>query len=546
MTNTVPDLANSRCIFIIGSNLSANHPIVARWVLRAKDAGADIIVADPRRTPTAWFSDLHLPLRPGSDVALLNAMMHVIVKEKLQNREFVAARTTGFEQLAPLIEGCSPQTAAEITGVAAQDIVRAARMYAQSKASAIVYCMGVTQHVTGTEGVMSCANLALLCGQIGRPGTGVNPLRGQDNVQGACDMGGLPGVFPAYQPVTDPAARERLATLWRVPPETLSPRPGLTVLEMEHAALHGSVKAMYIMGENPMVANPNSKQVRASLSALEFLVMQDIFANEASEFAHLLLPATVWAERDGSKSATDRRVQWSFRAVEPPGETRPDWWIISQVARRLGFDFRYDCSSDILDEINRAAPSYGGITPERVRGALGGIHWPCPNPEHPGTPILHSAQFLKADGRGVFSPVFYKPVAEPTDDDYPLMLTTGRTSLHYNSGAMTRRSKPLIYREPRNYIEMNTADAAAMGVKNGDMVRVRTRRSGIEVRARVTHTIAPGVVFMPFHFPETNELTVDALDPISRIPEYKAAACRVERLEGGEETAGGESNVRVL
>ncbi len=537
MTNTAPDLANARCLFIIGSNLSENHPIVARWVMRAKDNMAKIIVADPRRTPTTWISDLHLPVRPGTDIALLNAMMHVIVKEGLHDAKFLADRTSGVRELLPVLERYSPEASAEITGVPASDIVRAARMYAASEASAIVYCMGVTQHVTGTRAVMSCANLAMLCGQIGRPGTGVNPLRGQNNVQGACDMGGLPNVFPGYQPVVDPAVRERFAKAWGAPVDAFSPKAGLTALEIEHAALHGEIKAMYIMGENPMVVNPNSKQVRESLSKLDFLIMQDIFANEASEFAHLLLPAAAWAERSGSKTATDRRVQWTFQAVEPIGEAKPDWWIISQVAKRLGFDFNYEGPGDILNEIMRVAPSYGGMTPERLQTTIGGIHWPCPDTAHPGTPVLHTVRFPKPDGLGLLSPVEYEPVAEPTDASYPLVLTTGRLSLHYNSGAMTRRTKPLIYREPQSYVEIHREDAAPLGIRDGDRVRVSSRRSAIAVNARVTDTIARGVVFMPFHFVETNELTIAALDPTSRIPQFKAAACRIEKIERGEENA---------
>jgi len=541
MTNPFADLANARCIFIIGSNLAENHPVVCRWVLEAKERGAFVIVADPRYTPTAWLADLYLQLKPGTDIALINAMMYTIINEGLHDAAFVARRTTGISGLTRVVEGYKPQDVAGLTGVPAADIVRAARAYAKAPASAIVYCMGVTQHTSGTRIVINCANLAMLCGHVGRPGTGVNPLRGQDNVQGACDMGGLPNVYPGYQKVTDEAVREKFEIAWS-PVENLEPgtrnlklpaQPGLTVTEMIDAAGEGHIKAMYIMGENPVVGDPNSRCVRASLEKLDFLIVQDIFPNETSELAHLLLPAAAWAEKSGSKTTSDRRVQWSFQAVEPPGEARPDWWIVCQIAERLGWgdNFHYGSPEEILSEINQVTPIYGGLTPERVKSTPGGIPWPCPDADHPGTPVLYRRRFEKPEGRGVIIPVGYEPPAEPTDEEYPLVLTTGRMALHYNSGAMSRRSEPLLRREPEVYVAMNGEDAVRIGIADGELVRVATRRGEVTARARVTHTIRPGVVFMPFHFPETNMLTNDALDPQAKIPEYKVAACQVRRVK---------------
>ena len=534
MTNPVDDLANAGCIFIIGSNPAENHPVAARWLLDAKEKGAFIIVADPRYTPTARLSDLHLQLKPGTDIALINAMMHTILNEGLHHVEFIAQRTSNFTALERLIEGYAPQDAAALTGAPAGYIVQAARVYARSKASAIVYCMGVTQHRSGTLGAANCANLAMLCGHVGRPGTGINPLRGQDNVQGACDMGGLPDLFPGYQVVADSDVRAKFAALWETPPERLSGNPGLTLVEMEEAAGAGQLKAMIIMGENSVVSNPNSRQVRESLSKLDFLVVQDIFPTETSELAHLRLPAAAWAEKCGSKTTTDRRVQWSFQAVEPPGEARPDRWIVCQLGERLGLgeNFRYDDAEDVLIEISRAVPIYGGMTPARLKSTPGGIHWPCPEPGHSGTPILYEDHFESPEGRGVFVPVEYEPPAEAVGPSYPFLLTTGRVALHFNSGSMSRRTESLQRRSPEVFIEINSDDAAREGITEGERVIVSTPRGAVEAVARVRSAIMPGVLFMPFHFPETNELTTDVLDPRAKIPEFKAAACRVQKASG--------------
>ncbi len=530
MTNPINDLAKSDCILVIGSNFAEHHPIVSRWVLDAKDHGATIMVADPRITATAWSADLHLPLMPGSDTSLINAMMHVIIEEGLQNDDFIQNNTEGFQALRELVQDYTPEMAERITHVPAAKIVKAARAYARAKASSIVYCMGVTQHSCGTETVINCANLAMLCGQVGRPGTGVNPLRGQDNVQGACDMGALVNVFPGYQAVGDPAVREKFALAWNCLQEQLSPKPGLTLVEMTYAVLRDEVHGMLVMGENPIVGDPNSNHVRAALEHVEFLAVIELFMSETAELADIILPAASFAEKRGTKTSTERRVQWMERAIEPLGEARPDWQIICDLAARLGLAgaFPYATEEQIFTSIQRLTPSYAGITPARLKKSHGGLQWPCPTSGHPGTPILHSKGFAKPDGKGRFKPVEYRLPAEEVSEEYPLVLTSGRVVMHYNSGAMTRRTRSLMQREPENFVQMSYQTAEQFGIQEDGMAVVTTRRGRATARARLTRQIPEGVLFMPFHFLETNQLTSDALDPTAKIPEYKVAAARIE------------------
>jgi formate dehydrogenase alpha subunit len=513
MTNPLPDLAHADCVFIIGSNLAANHPTAARWLWHAKDRGARVIVADPRLTPTAWLADIFLQLRPGSDVALLNGMMHVVVNEGLADRDFLARRTTGFEALARHLQDYPPARAAELTGVPQAQIVAAARAYATAPASTFVYCMGITQHTTGSDNVQACADLALMCGQIGRPGAGLMPLRGQNNVQGACDMGALPDFLPGYRPVDD---------------------PGLTVVEMMQAAEAGEVRALHIMGENPVVSDPNSDQVRAALDRLDLLVVQDIFMTETAALADVVLPAAAWAEKSGSYTTTERRVQWSHSAIDPPGQAHPDWLILCDLASRLTSQvssvppWDYSSPEAVLSEINQSIPLYAGIGPQRLVGSNEGIFWPCPAADHPGTPILHTERFATVDGRARLEPVAYVPPAEAAEDAYPLTLTTGRLAVHHNSGSMTRRSPSLWGQAPALFVELSPADATRLGLSDGDATEVRTARGRATARARVTDTVGDGLAFLPFHFPGTNRLTADVLDPRAKIPEYKVSACHVE------------------
>ncbi len=536
MTNPIVDLANADCIFAIGSNFAENHPIISRWVLDAKQCGATLIVADPRFTSTAWSADLFLPLLPGTDTSLINAMMNVIIEEGLWNEEFVREKVEGFDELRDLVSQYPPARAAMITGVPAEDIIKAARAYATSEASSIVYCMGVTQHICGTETVKNLANLAMLTGQIGRPGTGVNPLRGQDNVQGACDMGALPNVFPGYQPVTDEANREKFARAYDMEPEDISPTPGLTLVEMTRAIDEGKLRGMVILGENPLVGDPNAAHVAEAFKKLKFLAVIEIFPSETTELAHVILPAASFAEKRGTKTATDRRVQWLERAVEPVGEAMADWKIICRLASRMGFEkqFTYPHEEAIFYEIRAMTPSYAGLSPERLQNIPGGIPWPCLAANDPGTPILYTQSFNRPGGMGKMAPVEYIPPAEVTSDEYPLVLTSGRVTLHYNAGAMTRRTRSLQEREPELFVQVNPQTAESYGVREQAEALVTTRRGEAKARVRVTRRIPPGVLFMPFHFPDMNLLTNDALDPTAKIPEYKVAACRIRPAEEGD------------
>jgi formate dehydrogenase alpha subunit len=527
MTNPIADLANSKCIFIIGSNLAENHPILTRWIHRAKDAGAVVIVADPRMTHTAWMADIFLQLKPGTDVAILNGMAHVIINEGLTDNEYIAKWTRGYEDLVDVVKDYSPEKAAEITGISAGDIIRAARAYAISPASAILYSMGITQHTTGTDNVQAISNLALITGHLGKPGTGVMPLRGQNNVQGACDMGALAEFYPGYKRADDPQTTKFFSEAWGV--DSLPAGRGLTATEMIDAAAAGEIKAMYIIGEDPANSDPSSNYTRDSLEKLDFLVVQDIFITATAQLADVLLPAAAWAEKEGSYTSTERRVQWSCKAIEPPGEAKSDLEIVCEVAGRLGFKLDYPDAASALAEINRFVPQYSGITRERLNGF--GLVWPCPSSDHPGTPILHAQGFKLKDSRAIIMPVHYKPAAEDVSREYPFILTTGRVSVHHNAGSMTRRSPSLMEREPDPFVEINTADAYKLSIADGEEVMITTPRGKTTALARLTDRVKSGVVFMPFHFPGTNVLTADFTDPEARIPEFKVSACKISRRD---------------
>jgi formate dehydrogenase (coenzyme F420) alpha subunit len=527
MTNPIADLANSKCIFIIGSNLAENHPILTRWIHRAKEAGAVVIVADPRMTHTAWMADIFLQLKPGTDVALLNGMAHVIIKEGLIDNDYITKWTRGYEELVEAVKDYSPEKVAEITGISASEIIRAARAYAISPASAILYSMGITQHTTGTDNVQAISNLALIAGHLGKPGTGVMPLRGQNNVQGACDMGALAEFYPGYKKADDPQTTKFFTEAWGV--ESLPAGRGLTATEMIDAAAGGEIKAMYIIGEDPANSDPRSNYTRDALEKLDFLVVQDIFLTATAQLADVLLPAAAWAEKEGSYTSTERRVQWSCKAIEPPGEAKSDLEIVCSVAGRLGLKLYYPDAASALAEINRVVPQYGGITRERLNGF--GLVWPCPSSDHPGTPILHAQGFNLKDGKAIVMPVCYKPAAEDVSWEYPFVLTTGRVTVHHNAGSMTRRSPSLMEREPELFVEINTADASKLRIADGDEVMITTPRGKTTALARLTDRVKRGVVFMPFHFPGTNVLTADFTDPEARIPEFKVSACKISRRD---------------
>ena len=525
MTNTIDDLVEARAILVVGSNTTAAHPVIGYRVQKAvREHGAKLIVVDPRRIPLVSVADLWLPVRPGTNVALINALMHVILAEGLADREFIAARTEGFAALEALLPDCTPEWAAGVTGVPARDIYRAARLYAGSGRGAICYTMGVTQHSSGTDGVLALANLAMLTGNIGRRGTGVNPLRGQCNVQGACDMGGLPNYYTAYQKVEDAAARARFEAAWGV---KLPSAPGRTLGEMLHGAATGEIRGLYVLGENPLVTDPDLAHVRQALARLDFLVVQDIFLTETAQLADVVLPAACFAEKNGTFTNTERRVQRVRAATTPPGEAKSDWRIVAAISGAMGHPMIYGSAAEVMAEINRVTPSYARITYQRLEAY--GLHWSSAAPGPPATPILHTTEFTR--GKGLFTPVAYRPPAEQPDAEYPLVLTTGRSLWQYHSGSMTRRSAGLDRLAPHSWLEIHPTDAGRLGVRDGDAVSVASRRGRVTTVARVTGTIKPGVVFMPFHYAESaaNELTNTAVDPVAKIPELKSCAVRVEK-----------------
>ncbi len=527
MTNSIEDLELADCIFVIGSNTTECHPVIGSAIKRAvMHRGARLIVADPRRIELAELADVHLRQRNGTDVALINAMMHVILAEGLQDERFIAERTEGFEELRRAVEPYTPALAERITSVPADDIVRAARMYARVPAGAIIYSMGITQHATGTDNVLSLANLAMLTGNVGKGGAGVNPLRGQNNVQGACDLAALPDVLPGYQKLDDPEVREKFKAAWgAVPPD----QPGLTVVEMINAAAEGRLKALYVMGENPMLSDPDTNHVAEALSKLEFLVVQDIFLSETAELAHVVLPAAAFAEKDGTFTNTERRVQRIRRALRPPGQARADWEIICELARRMGYEMSYPHPGAIQDEIAALTPSYGGISYDRLED--GSLQWPCPQRDHPGTPYLHKDRFAR--GKGKFHAVEFIPPRELPDEEYPFVLSTGRILQHFHTGTMSRRADVLDRLVSVGVIEINPADAARLGIADGQEVKVRSRRGQIRIAARLSERVAVGSVFLAFHYREApaNRLTIAALDPVAKIPELKVCAVRIEPVE---------------
>jgi formate dehydrogenase alpha subunit len=523
MTNTIGEIADADFILACGTNTVEAHPVISYRINQALHKGAQLVVVDPRDTDLAKWANIHLRLNPGTDIALVNGMLNVIINEDLYNKEFVANRTEGFEEIKAMAAKYPPEYAAEITGVPAEKIRAVARAYAKADKSTILYTMGITQHTVGTHNVFSMANLAEITGQIGRPSTGVNPLRGQNNVQGACDMGALPNVLTAYQSVTDPAVREKFGKAWNC---VIGEKPGLTVGEIMTAAHHGDLKAMYIIGENPVLSDPDANHVIQALKNLDFLVVQDIFLTETAQLADVVLPAASYAEKDGTFSNTERRVQRIRKAVEPPGIALPDWEIISRVATAMGYPMKYASPSEIFDEIRSVTPSYAGITYARLEER--GIQWPCPNTEHPGTPILHTEKFNR--GLGKFNAVDHADPDEMPDAEFPLILDTGRRLYHYHTGAMSRKGM-LGQQMSSDYLEVNPIDAERFDIQNGDRIRVMSRRGSMEIIAQISDVVPPGVVFASFHFAEspTNMLTNPKFDPIAKIPELKVCAVRVER-----------------
>ncbi|MDP6647150.1 MAG: formate dehydrogenase subunit alpha [Dehalococcoidales bacterium] len=525
MTNSIHDISEAACILIIGANTSESHPVIALEVLKAVRRGAKLIIINPREIELVRFADLWLRPRLGTDVPLLMGMARTIVDESLMDQAFITERCENFDAFKKSLQNFTLSTVTQITGVPRDKISEAAHIYATNKPASLLFAMGITQHSHGTDNVLAIANLAMLTGNIGSPGNGVNPLRGQNNVQGACDMGSLPNVFPGYQQTTNETVRQKFEAAWGV---SLSSTQGLTLTEILDAARHKQIKAIHLIGENPILSDPDANHVRKALETLEFLVVQDIFLSETARLADVVLPSASFVERDGTFTNTERRVQRVRKAIEPIGDSRPDWWIICQIARGMGgkgFDF--ENPSQIMDEIAHLTPIYGGINYRRLQ--KGGLQWPCPAPDHPGTPILHTQLFTR--GKGRFTPLQYRPSAELPDKIYPLVLTTGRRLFHFHTGTMTRKVKGLNTLLNEGLVEINPIDADTLGIVDGDMLKVISRRGEITAKARVTEWSPTGVVYMDFHFSEssTNILTNTALDLVAKIPELKACAVRVEK-----------------
>ena len=537
MSNSMDDVANhAQAMFIIGSNTSEQHPVFGTMIRRSiRKRGVKLVVADPRKIDMTDFAVLHLRHKPGTDIALINGIMNIILEKGWEDKTFIENRTESFDEFKNIVTQYRPDRVAKITGVPVEKLYNAAEILAKNKPMAVIWAMGITQHIVGVQNVMSLANLQMLLGNIGIPGGGVNPLRGQNNVQGACDMGGLPNVYPAYQPVTSDEARKKFENAWGT---SLSDKIGLTITEMIPGILEGKTHALYILGEDPIMSDPDTNHIRKCLEKVDFLLLQEIFPSETSKYADMLLPGVSFAEKTGTFTNTERRVQMVHQAIEPIGEALPDWQITTALAKRMLKSrnleleapyqaWNYTCTKDIMDEINALTPSYGGITYDRLEKGER-LQWPCPNLEHPGTQILHVNKFAR--GIGKFTPIEDIPPAEPVDNDYPMVMSTGRVIYHWHGGQMTRRSQGIMEVYGEAMIEINPDDAIKLGLDGKSRVRVTSRRGSIEAEAWVTDRVPCGMVYANFHFPESsaNELTLAMLDPISKIPEYKVTAVKVE------------------
>ena len=526
MTNSIADINDARCILAIGTNTTDAHPVIGMNIRKAVRQGTKLIVANPMEIGLVREAHIWLRHRPGTDVALLMGMMKVIVDEGLMDSTFIEERCENYDFFKDSLKNYPLNLVQSITGVPGEKVAEAARLYAAAKPASILYTMGITQHTHGTDNVMAVANLAMLTGNIGKPGSGVNPLRGQNNVQGACDMGALPNVYPGYQSVADAIMKEKFEEAWGY---SLNPTPGKTLTEIIPAAHEGKIKAIYLMGENPSLSDPDASHVREALRRLELFVVQDIFLSETARLADVVLPACSFAEKDGTFTNTERRVQRVRQAITPVGDSRPDWWLTCEIARRMGArGFDFENPSQILDEIATVTPSYGGISFSRLEKES--LQWPCPTDDHPGTAILHTALFSR--GKGHFVPLAYKPSAELPDAEYPLVLTTDRSLFHYHTGTMTRKVKGLNVFRSEELVAINPRDAKALDIADSEMVQVISRRGKVTAKAKVTDAAPQGTIAMTFHFAEspTNELTNPALDPVAKIPELKVAAVRVEKV----------------
>ena len=527
MTNSIDDIKYSDAAIIIGSNTTEAHPVIGYEIIKnVISAGLKLIVIDPRKIPVTKYAYIHLKHKPGTDIAVLLGMMNVIYKNGLANMEFIAARTEGFEEFIACLEDYTPEKVGEISGVNKEDLIKAAKTYAEAKNASIFYAMGITQHSCGTDNVIAVADLAMLAGHVGRKGAGVNPLRGQNNVQGSCDMGALPNYHSGYQLVEDEKTRSKFEDYWKI---KLPPKNGMTLTEMMDAIHKGKIKALYIMGENPMLSEPDLIHVASALKKLEFLVLQDIFITETGDFADVILPGACFAEKDGTFTNTERKVQMINAAIPPPGKALADWKIICMLSAKMGHNMDYASTEEIMDEISALTPIYGGISHRRL--LEGPLQWPCRDAQDKGTPVLHTATFSR--GKGRFIPVAHIPPAENPEKDYPFILTTGRILYQFHTRTMTGKVRGLNKLSPVNTAHINSEDGEKLGISHGDRVRITSRRGSIVVNAVVNSKIRRGVVFIPFHYSAApvNRLTNPVTDPKARIPEFKACAVSIVKYD---------------
>jgi formate dehydrogenase major subunit len=528
MTNSFADFAKAKMFFVIGSNMTEAHPVAATFLKNAVLNGAQLIVSDPRRTKLTEFADVHVPLKVGSDVAYLNGLMHVLITENLYDQKYVESCCTGFEALKAKVMEYPPERAAAIAGISVEMLVDVARRLASVSPAMLIYTLGITEHTCGVNNVMSCANLQMLLGNVGFECGGVNPLRGQNNVQGACDMGALPNVFPGYQKVEDPAARAKFEAAWGV--KKLPEKNGLMMPQMMDGLVDGKVKFFYVFGENLANTEPDIRHVEHCLESAEFMVCHDIFPTETTRFADVIFPAAAWSEDDGTFSNSERRVSRVRKVSQAPGQAKPNWWIFKELAKRLGHEWTSNSGQEIWDnEVSHLAPSLVGVKYHRIEGD--GLQWPVPNCEHPGTCTLHKDGCFTC-GQGRFAPIDWTPPAEVPDAEYPLVLSTGRRLYQYHSRTQTGRCLGLNDILGEETADISLADAERLGIKHGEMVKVKSRRGEVKVKAKVTQEVPQGMVWMAFHFREAcaNWLTNPVFDPVSLTAEYKACAVQIERI----------------
>lgn len=522
MTNSFSEIADAELVMVVGSNTTTAHPVAGYKIRQAARNKTKLIVIDPRRIELAEEADYWLRLNPGTDIPLLNGLMHIILKENLQNQEYIEQRIENFDELKATVEKYNPQYVSELTGIDVDTLYEVARLYAKTDKAMIFYTLGITEHVCGTNNVMSIANLAMITGHLGRPSVGVNPIRGQNNVQGACDMGALPNVYPGYQAVTNPACQEKFEKAWGV---SLPNKNGLMIPAMFEAANHGDLKAMFILGENPVLTDPNSNHIRSGLDNLEFLVVEELFFTETAEYADVVLPSASFAEVDGTFTNTERRVQRVRKAIEPLAG-QGAWKAIVDLTNKMGYFEEYESPKDIFAEMASLTPSYKGISYERLENES--LQWPCPDENHPGTQFLHANTFTK--GKGTLKAIDHIPPAELPDEEYPFLLSTGRILYHYN--VTTPYSASIYSLWNKEYAQINPIDAEKLDLKQGDMIKVSSRRGEANAYVEVTDKVMPGSTWMSFHYKEspTNAVTSDAIDPITQTGEYKVCAVKIEKI----------------